>query len=355
MQIGKPYAFNEQGRSNNNEDAIFPQENKADEKTRFFLVCDGMGGHENGEIASASVCESFAAFLKTVAPNDFDETVFERALDFAFDELDQKDETKEEEKKMGTTLAFLYLNDKQAFMAHIGDSRIYHLRKNENGDVNILYKSSDHSLVNELLKADVITEEEAANHPKKNMITRVMQPHLKKRCKAEIHTTQDVQTGDRFFLCSDGVWESFTDEQLCEFVAKNDDEKIMNIFKKLCEENSYDNFSAWFIPITDGIQSLQSEEKAEITNPPRRKKKKSKAPYLIILFLVLAALAWGLYHFFSKPSVGKQQERQDIEMNRPVKQPLGKQKNQPSEQKKEENVPEERKQQKTPSDTLSTN
>ena len=251
MQTGKPYALNEQGRRSNNEDAIFPQKNKADKTNRFFLVCDGMGGHENGEVASGSVCNSFAEFLKTVSPNDFDEALFDRTLDFAFDELDQKDKATETERKMGTTLTFLYLNDKQVFMAHIGDSRIYHLRKNGKGKATILYKSSDHSLVGELLKAEVITEEEAVNHPKKNIITRAMQPHLKKRCKADIHITQDVQAGDFFFLCSDGVVESLTDDRLCAIAAENDAKAMINAIGALCEKNSRDNYSAWLVPIVD--------------------------------------------------------------------------------------------------------
>jgi len=120
MQTATPHALNEIGKRNNNEDSIFPPKGEATEKQRFFLVCDGMGGHETGE-------------------------------------------------------------------------------------VSILYKSFDHSLVNELLLCGIITEEEAANHPKKNIITRAMQPHLEKRFEAKIHTTQDVQAGDRFFLCTDGV------------------------------------------------------------------------------------------------------------------------------------------------------
>jgi protein phosphatase len=100
----------------------------------------------------------------------------------------------------------------------------------------------------------VITEEEAANHPRKNVITRVMQPHLKKRSEAEIHITQDVWAGDRFFLCSDGVWGSFVDEQLCEIAAENTDNKAMiKAIYALCKERSRDNFSAYLVPVIEGI------------------------------------------------------------------------------------------------------
>jgi len=317
MQTGKPYALNEQGRRDNNEDAIFPQKDQADEKSRFFMVCDGMGGHENGEVASASVCDSFAEFLKTVPSDDFDEAVFDRALNFAFDQLDEKDdENSQTTSKMGTTLTFLCLNNKQAFMAHIGDSRIYQLRKNEHGEAYIVHKTSDHSLVNELLKAEVITEEEAANHPKKNVLNRAMQPHLKRRCKAEIYSTQDIEPSDRFFLCSDGIVESVSDEQLCSIATKNaDDEAMINAIRLLCEENSHDNFSAWLISIVEGIQPLeQTEEKASPAFPPRIAKKKSKLTRIIIACIVLLLLALAGYYLLPKETAGKNTKKPDTEV-----------------------------------------
>ena len=298
MQIGKPYAINEKGRCIINEDSIFPQKNKANETNRFFVICDGIGGHENGEIASKSVCDSFAEFLETVPPNNFNENIFNGALNYAFDELDKKQDSCKTRKKMGTTLAMLYLNDNQAFMAHIGDSRIYHLRKNRNGKVNILYKSSDHSLVNELLKAEVITKEEADNYPKKNMITRAMQPYLEKRHKAEIRIKGDIKAGDRFFLCSDGVYESLTDEQLCAIADNADDETMMNIIQTLCEEHSRDNFSAWLVTVIEGINpSEEPEEKTCINFPHHGEKKKSKKRGLIT-GIVVATISIVIYLFF---------------------------------------------------------
>ena len=252
MQTGRPYSLNEQGRRSNNEDAIFPPKNQADETTRFFVVCDGMGGHENGEVASASVCQSFATFLKNISPNDFDKPMFDRALNYAFDELDKKDDGRQTTRKMGATLAFLHLNDYQAFMAHIGDSRIYHIRKNDRGEAYILYKSSDHSLVNELLHAEVITEEEALHHPKKHLITRYMSPNMERSSNATIHTTQDIQSGDRFFLCTDGILESLTDDQLLSIVASTDnDEAMIKAIHALCQERSSDNYSAWLVPVIE--------------------------------------------------------------------------------------------------------
>lgn len=270
MKTNNPAALNEQGRRQNQEDSIFPAKDIATTDTRTFIVCDGMGGHSHGEVASAAVCEAFAKALAGVAPETFDEAAFNRALDSAFDTLDARD-TSEYGSRMGTTLAFLHLSDREALIAHIGDSRVYHLRT-EGGEARIVYRTSDHSLVNELLNAGVITPEEARIHPKRNVITRAMQPREEHRPKADIHRTGDVRAGDWFFLCSDGVLESVEDETLLEIVAASDDaaSKIEAI-RRFCADGSRDNFSAWLVPIAEGISgtdSLDASTDAATTDPP---------------------------------------------------------------------------------------
>jgi protein phosphatase len=314
MQIRNILALNEQGKRGNNEDSIFPPKNAANKTNdRFFLVCDGMGGHENGEVASDAVCQTFGAILKNTSPDVFNKQLFEQTLIAAYDELDNKDANPGVKKKMGTTFTFLHLNDKQAFVAHIGDSRIYHLRKNAGG-VDIMYKSADHSLVNELLTAGIITEEEAAIHPKKNVITRAMQPHAKKRFDADIYTTADVKTNDLFFLCTDGVVESVSDKTLCDIVAQStDDKQIIDAILTMCNKNSKDNFSAYLVSIDEGISNDipvaivedvpiilandGSYEPVDDTDSPPGKKR-SNIFFLIILITTLAAFA--VYNMMKK-------------------------------------------------------
>jgi serine/threonine protein phosphatase PrpC len=265
MKLNKPVALNEIGGRTNNEDSIFPQKGKATENDRYFLVCDGMGGHANGEVASGSVCESFGEYLKTTGADIFDAGVFNQALSYAYDRLDEKDTSPAGGKKMGTTLTFLGLNNRGAWMAHIGDSRIYHLRKTDKG-VDIRYKSADHSLVNDLVRAQVITPEEAKTHPKRNVITRAMQPHLEQRYPAEITETADVQAGDYFFLCSDGVLEQLNDSKLIDIIAADTSaEKKIQAVYSLCEGKSKDNFSAYLIEITEG--TVKTPETVTATIP----------------------------------------------------------------------------------------
>jgi len=311
MQISKPFAINETVGRTDNEENIFPQKNKADEKSRFFMICDGTGRRRNGETASNIVCESFSSFLKNTPPDNFDETLFDRALNFAFDELDKKSDKNETTPKTGTTLAFLYLNNKQAFMAHIGNSRIYHLRTNDMGEVCILYQSTDHFMVEDLPKTGEVSEDNAVRSPKKRIVTRLMQPHLKKCCKAEIHITPYIQAGDRFFICSDGVIESLTNERLCAIAGKkNGDEAMINAIQALCKNHSRDNFSAWLISVVEGIEPAEekSPEPPKPATPPKDKdkepsagtNKKSRKSYFITLALTCVLLGLGAYFLHLK-------------------------------------------------------
>lgn len=256
MKLGIPYALNEIGGRSNQEDSIYPSKGSADAATRLFMVCDGMGGHENGEVASGLVCSTFARVLGDVAPADFTIERFNEALQAAYDALDANDPDPESSRKMGTTLTFLHLNDSEAVVAHMGDSRVYHIRPSESNA--ILYQSSDHSLVNELVRAEVITPEEALTHPRRNVITRAMQPNLETRYKADVRSFNDVLAGDYFFLCSDGVLETITNDMLVDILRRNasDGEKIEAI-RSACAASSRDNFSAYLVPIAEGLPAVQ--------------------------------------------------------------------------------------------------
>lgn len=258
MKLGMPYALNEIGGRSNQEDSIFPVKGEANESTRLFLVCDGMGGHENGEVASGLVCSTFGKLIANVDHEGFTVEMFLDALNEAYDALDREDPDPQSMRKMGTTLTFLHLNDHEVVVAHMGDSRVYHVRPSEQNA--IIYQSSDHSLVNELVRAEIITPEEALTHPRRNVITRAMQPKLDPRHKADVRTFNDVQAGDYFFLCSDGVLESVSNDALVEILRRDvaDVEKIEAV-KALCAASSRDNFSAYLVPVVEGLPYVEPE------------------------------------------------------------------------------------------------
>lgn len=256
MKLGMPYALNEIGKRSNQEDSVFPPKGEATPSTRLFMVCDGMGGHENGEVASSLVCSTFGANLANIDHNTFTVEMFEKTLDAAYDALDGADPSPESQRKMGTTLTMLHISDKEVVAAHMGDSRVYHVRPSAENP--IIYQSYDHSLVNELVRAEIITPEEALTHPRRNVIMRAMQPHLDPRHKADVRAFKDVAAGDYFFLCSDGVLESLSNDALVEILRRrvSDVEKIEAI-KELCMASSNDNFSAYLVPVVEGIARVK--------------------------------------------------------------------------------------------------
>lgn len=249
ISIRKPLFFSELGEKPNQEDSLFPT--TPDTRTRVFILCDGMGGHDYGEVASQTVCIALGTFLSSCTTVDI--PIFNTGLSKAYNALDQLE--CDSPKLPGTTMTCLCINTDNFLVSHIGDSRIYHIRpslfdpKTKRG--GILYQSSDHSLVNDLLKAGEITPEEACNFPRKNVITRAMQPYLIRKFPADTYVFDDIASGDYFFLCSDGVLEHLYTDTLCEILANpslNDIEKLRAI-KIICGTGTRDNYSCWMIPI----------------------------------------------------------------------------------------------------------
>ena len=245
------YSLQELGQRTNQEDSLFPALGKSTPRDRLFILCDGMGGHEKGEVASATVCEVVSsAILSVWHPGDaFSDELLQQALTAAYDTLDAKDDGAA--RKMGTTLTLLCLNANGATVAHIGDSRVYQLRPaTKASPAKIVFRTQDHSLVSDLVKIGEITEEEAKHHPQKNVITRAMQPCQEHRAKSDIAHLTDICPGDYFYMCSDGMLEQSTDQNILNVITKpkTSDKDKLEMLRKMTEENK-DNHTAHLIHI----------------------------------------------------------------------------------------------------------
>lgn len=248
----KAYSIWEQGRfRSNQEDNIFPELGKVTDNDRMFILCDGMGGHDNGEVASLAVCQTMSQYIQTHASGEsFSDEVLKEAVNAALDRLDMLDNGSA--SKMGTTMTFLQLHAQGATVAHIGDSRVYHIRPGKNGteDTQILFVTEDHSLVNSLVKLGEMTPEEAKTSKQKNVITRAMMPNQERRVVADIAHLTDVREGDYFFMCSDGMLDQMDDDNLRFIFSKpgaTDEEKVQML--KGSSLDSHDNHSAHIIHI----------------------------------------------------------------------------------------------------------
>lgn len=247
----KAYNLQELGQRANQEDSLFPALGESTSDDRLFVLCDGMGGHEKGEVASSTVCQAISGtILPEWNPDEpLSDELFQKALGAAYDALDAKDDGAE--RKMGTTLTFLCLHSGGATVAHIGDSRVYQLRPaSKKSPARIMFRTQDHSLVNDLVKIGEITEEEAKHHPQKNVITRAMQPCQERRAKADIAHLSDIQPGDYFYMCSDGMLEEATDENILNIITKPNatDEQKLEMLRQVTEDNK-DNHTAHLIHI----------------------------------------------------------------------------------------------------------
>ncbi len=246
ITIHQPWAIHELGRRDNQEDSIYPSADIPSTEQRLFLVCDGMGGHDNSEVASQTVCRVLAECLDPErwdgdAPSD---PLIQQALAEVQRQLNTF--STGSAKQMGTTLTLLCLHRGGATMAHIGDSRIYHLRPRER---RILYKSRDHSLAYDLYLAGELTREEMDTYERKNVITRALLAGEEEPPRADIVHTTNIQAGDVFLLCSDGVLEHTDDARLVAFFASGmtDSERRQALISMTAD--SQDNHSAWAVTV----------------------------------------------------------------------------------------------------------
>jgi protein phosphatase len=235
------------GLRGNNEDYIYPTlSSTVTDANRLFMVCDGMGGNEDGEVASKTVTEAVASYwISNSEEPDTDQKVM-NAIAFAISELDRLVENSGKDKGMGTTMTLVSIGTDTVLAAHVGDSRIYQVRPN----AGIIYQSKDHSLVQKWVDAGILTLEEARVHPKNNIITQVIQPASLRSIYPEIVTLKNIEDGDYLFLCTDGITESISDDNLVDILSNSDsDSKKMERIKQICAEHSKDNYSAYLIPL----------------------------------------------------------------------------------------------------------
>ena len=246
-EILLPQTIHEMGQRDNQEDSIFPSEEQASVDNRLFILCDGMGGHESGEVASQTVCQALSDYIQKNYPADevFTDAQLREALAVANARLEEKDNGAA--KKMGTTLTFLYLHRGGATVAHIGDSRVYHLRPETD---EILYRTRDHSLIYDLFDVGELTLQEMETSPNKNIITRVMMPGQEQAPKADIVHITDIKPGDYFYLCSDGMLEEMSDVEIIDILKSKDltEEGKRNKLIAATTENQ-DNHSGLLIKI----------------------------------------------------------------------------------------------------------
>lgn len=263
LNIRKPFWLNEQGKRANNEDSIFPRKGYAQLTDRLFMVCDGVGGSEKGEIASnllSTYIHDYFTDVRVVAPNLVDAAYVEQAIRYAEQKMVAYIRANPNSRGMATTLTLLFIADNSALIAWIGDSRVYYVSP-ANPQNNFI--TADHSLVAQLIASGNLTEEEAKDYPQKSTILRAVTGS--DPAKADFKVIPNLYPNDYFLLCSDGILESFDSKPLQSTLMQSDNTEEYNyrvtekIFKN-CQANSRDNFSMYLVQIESADEQLAAND-----------------------------------------------------------------------------------------------
>lgn len=173
------------------------------------IVCDGMGGHRAGNVASALAVDVASAYLESLTDEEMAQVPGEhltRALNLANDAVFRKSSQEADYAGMGTTMVSVIVSGATVHILNIGDSRAYRI-----GESGIEKVTRDHSVVEDLVLRGEITPDEARLHPQKNLITRALGGQEK--AMADLYEVQWAP-GDYFLLCSDGLSNTLTDQEL---------------------------------------------------------------------------------------------------------------------------------------------
>ena len=187
LRIAEEFHASDLGRQRQgNEDNFFV-------RAPLFVVADGMGGAQAGEVASEMAVESFDDGLPDGAPADGLVHVIEEANR----RIHERSRAEAQRAGMGTTVTAAYVGEREVTIAHVGDSRAYVLR---DGELERLTR--DHSLVGELVARGKLTEEQAETHPQRSVITRALGPEPDVQVDVQVY---QARAGDVFMVCSDGL------------------------------------------------------------------------------------------------------------------------------------------------------
>jgi serine/threonine protein phosphatase PrpC len=204
LRVAEQYAGTDTGRQRRaNEDSLLA-------RSPLFVVADGMGGAQAGEVASRIAVESFQPGLPDGDQPELALATLAQAANARIHELSHANA---EQAGMGTTLTAVYVGEEEVAIAHVGDSRAYCLREQQ-----LLRLTDDHSLVDELIRQGRLTPEEAVEHPQRSVITRALGPEV----MVEVDTRSfRARAGDVFLLCSDGLTTMVPEEQIAATLLAN--------------------------------------------------------------------------------------------------------------------------------------
>ena len=222
-----------------NQDSFYISEEK--DKINLFILADGMGGYKGGEIASKLAVVSAKNFIV----NNFEKIQKEKeeilklisdAIEYANFVVYEKSKESPEISDMGTTLDICLVYNNKVFIGHIGDSRVYRIRK------NVIRKlTNDHSYVAQLVKEGKITKDEAYTHPRKNMLLKAV--GSRSLVEPDVMYKGFIKD-DILLMCSDGLTNMLKDTEIYQILLDNPGNPVDVLIKRANDAGGVDNITA---------------------------------------------------------------------------------------------------------------
>lgn len=213
-------------------------------EVKLYILADGMGGYKGGEIASKLAVTCARNYIENnikETPKDKESLIqlVGSSVEYANMVVYEKSKEDPELEGMGTTLEICLVYNNRAFIAHVGDSRIYRIRK------EFMRKlTKDHSYVQKLVEDGTITKEEADRHPKKNMLMKAL------GCNAFVEpdvTIKGFLKGDTIIICSDGLTNMLTQEEIYNIATNKFEYAPSDLIEKANKKGGYDNITVIII------------------------------------------------------------------------------------------------------------
>ncbi len=277
----------------NNEDfyGIFTLRNGG----KLFVVADGLGGHLAGEVASSTAVKRLKEHLDNFSGQDVKaalQAIFQR-LNREIYSMGISDPAR---KGMGTTLTMLYIKGNQAYIAHVGDSRVYRI-----SDQGIEQLTQDQSFVERLVANGLLSEEEAKKHPRKNVLLQMI--GMKKEVEPQIIGPFEIKEGDKFLLCTDGLSNLVMDREIYEVFSRLSLKEAVDFLIDLAKKRGGpDNITAIGVSAGKPLPETTFLEETPVERPSpspgyNLRKRRKLVLFIAVALILIFVLAFGYYLF----------------------------------------------------------
>jgi len=280
---------------------IPPDARQLERKGAIYLVADGMGGHQAGEVASQGAVELVIGQYYSDTTHDVGTSLvraFRAANKLIYDQA-QADPTK---AGMGTTLVAAVILGRKVYLANVGDSRAYLINK-----AGIVQITEDHSWVEEQVRAGLLTSEQAAHHPQRNLVTRA----LGTKPSVDVDLFEgELGKGDFLLLCSDGLTGRVEDQEIASLIAEHPLGEAARLLVALANERGgNDNITVLIVGVVDEVPTVAAPVAAPAAAAPIAKRQTREFPWIPVLagvagllVIVLAGLLIAPLLFKGEPT-----------------------------------------------------